>query len=234
MSVYVVTGASRGLGLEFVKQLSAKGDTVFACARNPDQAEELKKLVDNKKVYSIKLDTTNEQSLKSAVDEISKHAPNGIDVLINNAGIALSRKTITEAGKDELLKVFETNVAGVVETTNTFLPLLRKRGKEHTKKVVNISSILGSIGGIDVQEAATYRVSKAALNMVTKLQSLQLAEENFIVYSAHPGWVQTDMGGANAQITPDVSIKGMLSKLESVTPKDNGGFFDYTGESIVW
>ena len=64
MSVYVVTGASRGLGLEFIKQLSAKGSTVFACARNPDQAEELKKLVDNKKVYSIKLDTTNEQSLK--------------------------------------------------------------------------------------------------------------------------------------------------------------------------
>ncbi|CEJ02853.1 hypothetical protein RMCBS344292_16847 [Rhizopus microsporus] len=234
MSIYVVTGASRGLGLEFVKQLSAKGNTIFACARNPDQAEELKKLIDNKNVYSIKLDTTNEQSLKSAVDEISKHAPNGIDVLINNAGISLSWKSIKETNKDELMKTFETNVAGVVETTNAFLPLLRKRGKDHTKKIVNISSLLGSIGGLDMQEGAAYRISKAALNMVTKLQSLQLAEENFIVYSAHPGWVQTDMGGANAQITPDVSIKGMLSKLESATLKDNGGFFDYTGEPVVW
>ena len=133
------------------------------------------------------------------------------------------------------MKTFETNVAGVVETTNIFLPLLRKRGKEHTKKIVNISSIVGSIGGgIDIQEAAAYRISKAALNMVTKLQSRQLAEESFIVYSAHPGWVQTDMGGPNAQITPEVSIKGMLSKLESATSKDNGGFFDYTGELIVW
>jgi NAD(P)-dependent dehydrogenase (short-subunit alcohol dehydrogenase family) len=130
--------------------------------------------------------------------------------------------------------VFETNVAGVVETTNTFLPLLRKRGKDHIKKIVNISSLLGSIGGSDIQEAATYRISKAALNMVTKLQSLQLAEENFIVYSAHPGWVQTDMGGPDAHITPDVSIKGMLSKLESATSKDNGGFFDYTGEPVEW
>ncbi|ORE06815.1 NAD(P)-binding protein [Rhizopus microsporus var. microsporus] len=234
MSTYVITGASRGLGLEFVKQLSAKDNTVFACARNPDQAEELKKLVDNKKVYSIKLDTTNEQSLKGAVDEISKHAPNGIDVLINNAGIALSRKTIEETGKDELMKTFETNVAGVVETTNAFLPLLRKRGKDHTKKIVNISSLLGSVGLCDSKLAAAYRVSKSAVNMVTKLQSLQFAEENFIVYSAHPGWVQTDMGGADAHITPDVSIKGMLSKLESATSKDNGGFFSYTGESMEW
>ncbi|CEG63990.1 hypothetical protein RMATCC62417_01041 [Rhizopus microsporus] len=234
MSIYVVTGTSRGLGLEFVKQLSAKGNTVFACARNPDQAEELKKLVDNKKVYSIKLDTTNEQSLKSAVDEISKHAPNGIDVLINNAGIALSWKSIKETNKDELMKTFETNVAGVVETTNTFLPLLRKRGQEHIKKIVNISSRAGSIGGSDMQEAAAYRISKAGLNMATKLQSLQLAEENFIVYSAHPGWALTDLGGPNAHITPDVSIKGVISIIENLTSKDNGGFINYEGETIVW
>ncbi|CEG83675.1 hypothetical protein RMATCC62417_17555 [Rhizopus microsporus] len=132
------------------------------------------------------------------------------------------------------MKTFETNVAGVVETTNAFLPLLRKRGKDHTKKIVNISSLLGSVGLCDSTLAAAYRVSKSAVNMVTKLQSLQLAEENFIVYSAHPGWVQTDMGGAGAHITPDVSIKGMLSKLENATSKDNGGFFNYTGEPMEW
>ncbi|KAG1440153.1 hypothetical protein G6F55_013568 [Rhizopus delemar] len=88
MVSYVITGTSRGIGLEFVKQISARGDTVFACARNPDKSEGLQKLVDGKKVYGIKLDTTSEKSIKEAVEEISKLAPEGVDVLINNAGIA--------------------------------------------------------------------------------------------------------------------------------------------------
>ncbi|KAI8986503.1 hypothetical protein BDB01DRAFT_849550 [Pilobolus umbonatus] len=88
VSAYVITGASQGIGLEFVKQLSARGDIVFACVRNPDRATDLKHLVDNKNVYFIELDVTDESIIKTAADEISKLAPEGIDILINNAGIS--------------------------------------------------------------------------------------------------------------------------------------------------
>ncbi|KAG1139216.1 hypothetical protein G6F37_010757 [Rhizopus arrhizus] len=232
MSIYVITGASRGIGLEFVRQVSSKGNTVFACARNPDQSEELRQLTDNKSVYSVKLDVTCDRSLKEAVQEVSKHATEGIDVLINNAGLTLTKNNVEEAPKDELIKVFETNVTGVTETTKAFLPLLRKRGSDHTKKILNISSSVGSISNTSSTGSAAYRISKSALNMTTKLQALHLAKENFIVYASHPGWVQTDMGGKEAKISPEESVKGQLAKLESATEQDNGGYFDWQSNPL--
>ncbi|KAL7311853.1 hypothetical protein PS15m_009568 [Mucor circinelloides] len=237
---YVVTGASRGLGLEFVAQLAAKGNTVFACARNPDSAANLQKLVDNKHVFTVKLDVTNYESVKAAADEISKKAPEGIDVLINNAGIAgeapeIVVETLLES---DLAKIFHTNVIGVSNVTKEFLPLLQKRGKDHVKKIVNISSLLGSIECINQLFPAgnqpAYNISKAALNMYTKMLANNLAKDNFIVYSSNPGWVPTDLGGPNAPLQAVDSIRGQLAKLESATAKDNGGFFDYDGKSLPW
>ncbi|CAO3690307.1 unnamed protein product [Rhizopus stolonifer] len=238
MVSFVVTGASRGLGLEYVKQLSARGDTVFACARNPDQSQALTQIVDNQKVFAVKLDVTCEKSIKEAADEISKHAPEGVDVLVNNAGITGTEDNIEKVSKDELHQIFETNVVAVNEVTKGFLPLLRKRGNERVKKIVNMSSILGSIKGAGspglafFNSIASYRVSKTALNMVTKLQSIHLAKENFIVYSIHPGWCQTDMGGEQAPLTTEESIRGQLVKIDSITASDNGGFFDWSGDVI--
>ncbi|EPB87863.1 hypothetical protein HMPREF1544_05392 [Mucor circinelloides 1006PhL] len=234
---YVVTGASRGLGLEFVAQLAAKGNTVFACARNPDSAAGLQKLVDNKHVFTVKLDTTNYESIKAAADEISKKAPEGIDVLINNAGIGGEAPEIVVETFD-LAKIFHTNVIGVSNVTKEFLPLLQKRGKDHVKKILNISSLLGSIELINQISPAgdhpAYNISKAALNMYTKMLANNLAKDNFIVYSSHPGWVLTDLGGPNAPLQAVDSIRGQLAKLESVTAKDNGGYFDYEGKTLPW
>lgn len=126
---------------------------------------------------------------------------------------------------------------GTVEVTSAFLPLLRKRGKEHVKKILNMSSILGSLTireAVIPDNSTAYSVSKTALNMVTRLQAHELAEENFIVYSAHPGWVATEMGGENAPVHPVDSIKGMLAVLDKLEPKDNGKFIDFEGKNLPW
>ncbi|KAL9538250.1 hypothetical protein MBANPS3_011075 [Mucor bainieri] len=246
---YVVTGASRGLGLEFVTQLAAKGNTVFACARNPDSATYLQKLVDNKHVFAIKLDTANHESIKAAAKEIFTKAPEGIDVLINNAGIGGEAPEITAETllEDDLTTILHTNVIGVSNVTKEFLPLLRKRGKDHVKKILNISSILGSIQLYDQVASSAdedptspagknpaYGISKAALNMYVKMLANHLAKENFVVYSSHPGWVATELGGQAAPVQAVDSISGQLAKLESATAKDNGGFFDFEGKTLPW
>lgn len=140
--------------------------------------------------------------------------------------------------ESDLNNIFQTNVVGVSNVTKVFLPLLQKRGKDHVKKIVNISSILGSIELIN-QIAPTggqpsYNISKAALNMYTKMLANNLAKDNFIVYSSHPGWVATDLGGEKAPVQAVDSIRGQLAKLENATAKDNGGFFDFEGKTLPW
>jgi NAD(P)-dependent dehydrogenase (short-subunit alcohol dehydrogenase family) len=140
--------------------------------------------------------------------------------------------------EDDLNTIFQTNVVGVSNVTKEFLPLLRKRGQDNVKKIVNISSILGSIELINQVSPAgaqpSYNISKAALNMYVKMLANNLAKENFVVYSSHPGWVKTDMGGDSAPVEIKDSIAGQLAKLESVTAKDNGGFFDFEGKTLPW
>ncbi|KAI8981043.1 hypothetical protein BDB01DRAFT_724285 [Pilobolus umbonatus] len=238
---YVVTGASRGIGLEFVRQIAAKGSTVFACARNPDSSTGLKELTDGKRVHSVKLDVCDLSSIKNAVEEISKHATDGIDVLINNAGISATYPTLNVGNtpKEEYMKLFETNVCGVSDVTQAFLPLLRKNNsKDKRKKVLNMSSILGSIADTEQSDGtgfgSSYAVSKCALNMVTKLLANHLKDDNVVVFSSHPGWVKTDMGGEKAPITVERSVKGQLAKMETLTMEDSGTFLDYNGRKMPW
>lgn len=136
------------------------------------------------------------------------------------------------------MKVFETNVCGPLDVTQAFLPLMRKRGKDNVKKILNMSSIIGSIADVDKANPANrmpaMSVTKAALNMVTKMSANHLGKENFIVYASHPGWVKTDFGGKNAQVEPKDSIEGMLKVLDELTSKDNGSFIDYRGKRLRW
>jgi NAD(P)-dependent dehydrogenase (short-subunit alcohol dehydrogenase family) len=136
------------------------------------------------------------------------------------------------------MNVFETNVAGVSNVTEAFLSLLRKSGEDKTKKILNMSSIIGSIAVIASinpgSQASAYAVSKAALNMLTKMTATLLAKENFIVYASHPGWVKTDMGGESAPIEPVDSIAGMLNVIDNLTPEQNGAFIDFQGKEVAW
>ncbi|KAI8137113.1 4-dihydrotrisporin dehydrogenase [Fennellomyces sp. T-0311] len=230
---FVVTGASRGLGLEFVKQLSSKGHTVIACARHPDGSDKLKALVDGNTVHAIALDTVNLDSVKTAAEKIHQLAPDGIDVLINNAGIGGGghQYNATNTTADEYVQVFETNVVGTSNVTQALLPLLRKRKTRH---IVNISSILASIDNTTAGDLASYRVSKAAENMLTRIFASQFGEEGFVVLAMHPGWVQTDMGGEKAPITPEQSIAGMLSIVEGMSAEINGKFLSFDGQQLPW
>lgn len=132
------------------------------------------------------------------------------------------------------LQVFETNVCGTMDMTRSLLPLLRIGEKEKTKKILIMSSIIGSIDGMTKPTLPALSVSKTALNMVTKMMANRLSKENFIVYSAHPGWVKTDFGGKRAPIEPTDSVAGMLNVLDHLTSKDNGAFIDFQGNKLKW
>ncbi|KAI9019169.1 4-dihydrotrisporin dehydrogenase [Phycomyces nitens] len=213
---FIVTGTSRGLGLEFVKQLASKGHTVFACARNPEKSSGLQALASN----------------NAAVQSITKLSPNGIDVLINNSGIGSDMNdTVETASAESYMTVFQTNVVGTSNVTEAFLPLLRKG---NGRRIINISSLMGSIESTKTAMAPPYCVSKAGENMLTKLFSLHLKDENFVVVSVHPGWVQTDMGGPQAPVTPSQSIKGILEQVEKLTLKDNGTYVSFEGNTLPW
>ncbi|KAI8334248.1 4-dihydrotrisporin dehydrogenase [Chlamydoabsidia padenii] len=230
---YLITGASRGLGLEFIKQLSAKGHTIIATARNPHQSEALVSLIDQKKVIGVTLDTTDIASVKAAFDKIQTIAPHGIDVLINNSGISGPRdQDVLNATPDNYLDVFNTNVVGTSNVTQAALPLLRQK---QTRKIINISSILGSVS-LNLQGAAApyYGASKAAENYVSKAFSTALKEENFAVLALHPGWVKTDMGGDIAPLEAPESIAGMIEQIDKLTADKTGTFIDYLGEAIVY
>ncbi|KAK9719117.1 hypothetical protein K7432_004982 [Basidiobolus ranarum] len=235
MSTYVVTGASRGLGLEYVRQILQKNETrVFACCRNPSSAaqlDELKRSSGNRLTIH-KLDVTDEASVKASADEISKLASDGIDVLINNAGTHIITDGLLKTKKSELESMFATNVSGPVIVAQEFIPLL-ERGKK--KQIINISSILGSIKiNANLPSTMGYGVTKTALNMVTACLAKELGEKNFTVISLHPGWVQTDMGGENADITTEQSIAGMLKVVDGLSNPDNGKFFSYDGNALPW
>ncbi|KAI7900979.1 4-dihydrotrisporin dehydrogenase [Cokeromyces recurvatus] len=239
VQTFIVTGASRGLGLEFVKQIAAKGDTVFACARNPTASTGLEALSNKKNVFLVQLDTNSEESIKAAAEEIESKAPEGVDVLINNAGICGTMKLDFEtSSKEELTKVFETNVVGMNEVTKAFVPIMRKRGQDKVKKILNMSSILGSVASMQDADgwgfSPAYCISKAASNMLTKMMANKLGKENFVVYASHPGWCQTDMGGHAAPTTTEDSIRGQLAIIDRLTEKDNGKYYDFEGQTLPW
>jgi NAD(P)-dependent dehydrogenase (short-subunit alcohol dehydrogenase family) len=129
-------------------------------------------------------------------------------------------------------------VIGVSEVTKAFLPLLRKRGQDKIKKILNMSSLLGSVElmttGDGLGYGGAYCVSKCAVNMLTKMFANQLASENIIVYASDPGWVKTDMGSQAAPLEMEESIAGQLAKLDSLTLEQAGGFYNYEGKTTPW
>ncbi|MDJ0653184.1 MAG: SDR family oxidoreductase [Xanthomonadales bacterium] len=220
----LVTGANRGLGLEFARQFHERGYQVIGTARKPGSAEELKALG----VRVEQLDVTDAGSVKALAERLSDLP---IDILINNAGISgHGPASFLEHDFDQLGFTFEVNSLGPMRVTQALFPNLESGD---AKKVVHITSRMGSIelngGGY-----YGYRASKAALNMLNKSLSAELGAQGFVCVVLHPGWVQTDMGGPNATLTPQQSIAGMIRVIDGLDSASNGGFFDYQGEEIPW
>ncbi|KAK7057761.1 NAD(P)-binding protein, partial [Favolaschia claudopus] len=230
MSSYVVTGAARGIGLEFVKQLSADSkNSVFALVRNKRGATKLHELA-RANVVVLEADVTDPKALQLAAAEVAKATNNKLDYLINNAGktnhpgFTLDSFPSSEALEHDILDNFRTNTIGVVHSTNAFLPLL-KNGS--AKKVVCLNSLLGDIDFTVQAEAigaASYSISKAALTMVVAKYAAQYKSEGFTFLCISPGVVATDMlaespetemlAAAIAKYAPD--YKGLISPEVSV------------------
>jgi NAD(P)-dependent dehydrogenase (short-subunit alcohol dehydrogenase family) len=220
----VVTGANRGLGLEFARQLHAGGANVIGTARRPDAATELHSLG----VRVEQLDVTDSASVEALVARLGDVA---IDVLLNNAGIFPSWAGIEAVDPDEVLRVYAVNTVGPIRVTQALLPNLRQGRR---KLIMNMSSGLGSIAGNDRGAAIGYRESKSALNMFTRSLALELAEEGFTCIAMSPGWVRTDMGGESAPLSPEESVQGMLSVLAGSAVGDSGTYLDHQGETLDW
>lgn len=221
MSTILITGANRGLGLEFVKEYLKDSWKVIACCRHPDKATELQK-ISHENLQIEKLDVTNQQSIQDLAKKLKNQA---IDILLNNAGIYPKGTS-----EEEWIATFKTN---------TFAPFFMVQAfQEHVaasklKIIADMSSLMGSI-----QDASggsyVYRASKAALNCITKNLAVDLQSKQITVVSLSPGWVATDMGGPNANLTPEKSISGLKKVLSTLTLKDSGSFIHYDESKLPW
>lgn len=220
----LVTGANRGLGLEFARQYKAAGWQVIGTARNPGDAQELAGLG----VRVVQLDVASQESVDKLAAELGDEP---VDLLINNAGIFPRVGKIEEIDFGDYQRTLAVNTLGPVRVTRALLPNLRKG---RLKMIASLSSNLGSIAENERGNFYGYRESKAALNMFTKTLAAELGPEGFTCIVLTPGWVQTDMGGPNAPLQPADSIAGMKAVLDKLTPAENGTFWSYDGSQMPW
>jgi NAD(P)-dependent dehydrogenase (short-subunit alcohol dehydrogenase family) len=224
----LVTGASRGIGLEFTRQYAAEGARVFACARDPEKADDLKKLIGESggKATLHRLDVTDLAQLAVLAHELQREA---IDILINNAGIdgTMTRGVIDD---EEWLEVFCVNTIAPYRIARALHGHMKKSPRP---RIVSISSHLGSISQSSGY-ALDYGASKAALNYVMHALAVQWEMDGFTIVTMSPGWVQTDMGGAGAPLTPEESVGAMRDVIARLKPKDSGRFLGHRGEEIPW
>lgn len=221
MATAIITGANRGLGLEMAKQYAANGWHVIGTAREPENATELQ-AIDNVKV--MQLDAADDASVKSFAQQLGGQP---IDLFINNAGIFGP----SEFDPDAWLVLFNVNVIGPVRLANA---LKNNVAKSADKKMVVLSSQVGSIAENETGSMMYYRTSKAAVNQAWNCLAQQWKDEGLTLAMMHPGWVQTDMGGENADLTPQESVEGMRSVIDRLTHKQNAKFYDYSGREIPW
>ena len=220
----LITGANRGIGLELSRQYSAAGWHVIGTARKPESAPELSALG----AEVMQLDVTDPGSAERLSRELGARP---VDLVINNAGILPMMRTLEEIDMEAYERVMDVNALGPVRVTRAVLSNLRAG---QLRKIVNITSTLGSIARNTSGSFYGYRESKAALNMFTKSLAADLGPEGFTCIVLHPGWVRTDMGGPNAPTTVQDSVRGIRRVIDGLTTADNGSFFSFEGERMPW
>jgi NAD(P)-dependent dehydrogenase (short-subunit alcohol dehydrogenase family) len=231
VNTVLVTGANRGLGLEFARQYAADGWKVYAACRRPDEASALGQLAAGSggHVEAIALDVTDTASVRAAAAEL---AGIPIDLLVNNAGVGSPKgQKLGSLDYAAWQRVLDTNTLGPMRVVEAFLGHVEKGGQ---KKIVTITSGMGSIGDNGSGGSYAYRSSKAAVNMVVKSLSIDLAERGITCIVLNPGWVRTDMGGPGGRLSPEQSIAGMRKVIAGLTPADSGKFFNHDGGQYPW
>ncbi|MFW6075180.1 MAG: SDR family oxidoreductase [Chloroflexota bacterium] len=226
-----ITGASRGIGLGFAEAYLAAGDTVFGAVRNPDGAG-VQKLVASypDRFVPVEMDVSDSESVAAAADTIRRSC-DSLDLLINNAGVARTpdEQRIEDISEEDVRTVFEVNTLGPLRVLQALIPLLRKSDEA---KVVMISSSAGSIASQRGGRGVPYCVSKAGLNMLTKLLYFHCKEDGVAIVALHPGWVHTDMGGAGA-LSVEESVSSMMKVIDGLTT-ESPAYVDYSGAELPW
>jgi NAD(P)-dependent dehydrogenase (short-subunit alcohol dehydrogenase family) len=227
----LVTGANRGIGLELVRQLSSRGDEVVACARNPADARELTALAGDR-VRLHRLDVADAASVRALATALGSAA---IDVLFNVAGVYgdddQSLDAMTDLALADVARTYEVNAIGALRVVVALLPHVRRGA---AKKLVHLTSGMGSISDNTSGGDYAYRMSKAALNMMSRSLSVDLRGEGILSVVINPGWVQTDMGGRGAPTPVADSVRGILREIDRATLADSGEFLNWKGNRYAW
>lgn len=229
MPTVLITGANRGLGLEFTRQYLADGGSVVATARRPGEAAALNALgLQHPGQLEVRaLDVTDESSLAQLGLALRGRA---LDIVIANAGVMTHRGFGQNAWPD-WERHFRVNTFAPLRVAESTIDSLLAGD---TRKFVAVSSLLGSIGGNESGGLYAYRASKAALNAVVKSMAIDLAKRGLIVLPVHPGWVKTDLGGPLAPLDVVTSVTGLRAVIAAATATDAGRFRQYDGAALPW
>jgi len=232
MNTALITGANRGIGLEFSRQYAADGWRVLACARNPEKSDALNTLAAQYpgQLSVHRLDVADHPEIDQLAVSL---ADQSIDLLINNAGIYTDPHAGASNNSDyeAWMRAFLVNTMATFKMVRAFRAHIVRSGK---KTVVTISSKMGSIADNSSGGSYMYRSSKAAVNMVVKTLAIDLKPAGVIALVLHPGWVKTDMGGPHALISSMRSVSGMREVISRLTIEDSGRFVSFDGKAIPW
>lgn len=227
----VVTGASRGIGLEFVRQYLARGDTVVAACREPARAAELASLCDaaGPRARVLACDVASDAGVAAFAAALGD-VP--VDLLVNNAGVGGGWESLDKVTTDVALDTYNVNALGPLRVTRALLPHLARSA---APRVAHVTSGMGSIGDNGSGGAYAYRMSKAALNMASRNLAIELRPRKVVSVVINPGWVATDMGGANAPTPVRDSVAAMVARFDALTLADSGKFLDWKRpEGFPW
>lgn len=229
-----ITGASRGLGLALSELFLEQGHRVFAGYLS--SATGLSDLQERygERLCAVKIDVSDPASVRAAVTEVKRHTDT-LDLLVNNAGVHLEGERVPfeqlDFGDGHLEATMAVNSFGLLRVTQTFLELLEVGAY---KRIVNITSEAGSIGACTRDREFAYCMSKSAANMATKLLHNNLSPRGFTVLAVHPGWIQTDMGGPAADLTPAEAAADVVSVITGDAADYESIYFDHTGAAWPW
>lgn len=224
----LITGANRGIGLEFTKQYAQDGWNIIACCRDHQSATDLQALTNthpNIRIFS--LDVADFAKIDALALQLKNES---IDVLINNAGV-YPDSSLGDADENEWLDAFKINSIAPLKMASAFSSHI---AKSQLKKIATLSSKMGSMSDNTSGGSYIYRSTKTAANMVMKSLSIDLKPYGIAVVTLHPGWVQTDMGGSNALINTQTSVSGLRNVIEKLNLSNTGKFIAYDGKEIAW
>ena len=230
MARILITGANRGLGLEFVERYLESGDDVMASYRNEDSSFDLIKMSNERSnLKLLQLDVSSNKSLNSFAENLGDSP---IDIFINNAGVYGPRNSsFGNVDEENWIPAIKINAIAPILLTQLIIKNIRSGAD---KKLIFVTSKMGSIDDNKGGGAYVYRSSKTALNAVVKSLSVDLENEGIVVALIHPGWVKTDMGGPNALIDKDTSVRGMTEVISNLDISSTGNFYNYDGSIIPW